>query len=287
MLLFVVECARTLCACRCRTRGSNSSPNKSDVVDVASAGYLGPLQGALRSVLFLDGSELIQSDGDLSLAALNASHRGFHVRGASWKESSSIAELWLKLARDGQLGSLWPRVERIAASRLAAASAYHVGEQCICLAVVRIEKLVYCPAVWMSIAVVNSVILLPGIQRGLKSVANGGGLTAVLSYVFGIFALDLIRVFLSSRFQLEGRRAAHVMQHALQAVILLKAAELGPGQASSGNVAALISADVGAVFKGCEPTFLLYVLPLEICASECRYFLLDTFGALQPLFDAA
>lgn len=82
---------------------------------------------AVRSALFLDGSELIQSDGDVSVASLNEPRNGFHVRGASWKESSFVAESWIKLARDGELGSLWPRVERIAAMRLAVASAYHVG----------------------------------------------------------------------------------------------------------------------------------------------------------------
>ena len=42
------------------------------------------------------------------------------------------------------------------------------------------------------------------------------------------------------------------MQHALQAAILLKAAELGPGQASSGAVAALMTADAASVSKAGE-----------------------------------
>ena len=99
---------------------------------------------------------------------------------------------------------------------------------------------------------INSVILLPEIQRGFKSHANGGGQATVLGCVFGMFALDLVRVVLSSRFQLEGRRAARTMQHALQAAILLKAAELGPGQASSGAVAALMTADAASVSKAGE-----------------------------------
>ena len=124
-LAFVADCARATCACRSRVRRTDTLPGKS----VVSANVR-PLARAVRSVLFLDGSELIQSDGDVSVAGLNELRHGFHVRGASWKDSSVIAEMWIRLARDGQLGSLWPRVERIAATRLAAASAYHVGKHC-------------------------------------------------------------------------------------------------------------------------------------------------------------
>lgn len=60
------------------------------------------------------------------------------------------------------------------------------------------------------------------------------------------------------------RYAAVAMQHALQAAILIKAAELGPGQASDGAVVTLLNADATAVLKFGEQLALVWVAPFEI-----------------------
>lgn len=54
------------------------------------------------------------------------------------------------------------------------------------------------------------------------------------------------------------------MQHALQAAVLLKAAELGPGQVSDGDVVTLLNSDSLAVLSFGERVNLVWVLPLEI-----------------------
>ena len=228
--------ARASCAC---SRRSYDDPE----VLKSTERLRGRCSRLWRKIAFLDASALIQSGAVFPASVLAGLDNDFGTSDASWRVAVASAAKFLPEIRLGR-ASLWHKIFSLAVTRQVVAATSHL--------------------LYVGAQVVSTCILIPGIQVALRGETSSIMSTA-LNFAAALFVSDLARILLGSLYQQEARRAALVMRHTLQAAVLLKAAEAGPGQAAPGGIVALLTSDVSSAFKFGEQAYLLLVLPVEFC----------------------